>query len=405
MVWDQSASDPIYSNPNVSMYPHLSDISGPPTPEGLESPPFELYGGQLAAQYHPMPPYGYTESLDSHLESSLSPEQLFHMNHNGYWSSQAGLDDNMSRLDLGSSRISSRPSSSSLHTRDSASDLALLNSGGIGAQYHTRHYADIDEGYAPASPEESDELPPYAELIYQALKSAPGYQMHLQDIYQWFRDNYAKFRNEKGKGWMNSIRHNLSMNGAFVKVERPQNEPGKGYMWLLAPAAVEGGIKSTTRYRKCGNALSRSNEIMTPDKSYSCYVTPKRNRTGKKYQTKARRTAKKNLHRMQHVDQQQQQPHEFPEFGTVHTPIDMPSMTPDFSPYHSSEGFSETLSTSSRHATPLMSMRNTEWQSPTSAHRQPSPYYSDDGFNSSYDNSVSHGYHGYSYECKFNEHE
>lgn len=66
---------------------------------------------------------------------------------------------------------------------------------------------DLDE---PAGAEE-----PYAKLIYRALMSAPNHTMVLQEIYQWFRDNTAKGDSD-GKGWMNSIRHNLSMNAVRI---------------------------------------------------------------------------------------------------------------------------------------------------------------------------------------------
>lgn len=52
---------------------------------------------------------------------------------------------------------------------------------------------------------------PYAKLIHRALMSAPNHAMILQEIYQWFRENTSKGSSES-KGWMNSIRHNLSMN-------------------------------------------------------------------------------------------------------------------------------------------------------------------------------------------------
>jgi hypothetical protein len=52
---------------------------------------------------------------------------------------------------------------------------------------------------------------PYAKLIYRALMSKPDHSMVLQDIYQWFRENTNKGSSDS-KGWMNSIRHNLSMN-------------------------------------------------------------------------------------------------------------------------------------------------------------------------------------------------
>jgi hypothetical protein len=58
-----------------------------------------------------------------------------------------------------------------------------------------------------ASPAET----PYAQLIYRALMSREDRCMSLQEIYQWFREHTNK-TDGRGKGWQNSIRHNLSMN-------------------------------------------------------------------------------------------------------------------------------------------------------------------------------------------------
>ncbi|KAE8440397.1 hypothetical protein EG329_008166 [Mollisiaceae sp. DMI_Dod_QoI] len=92
---------------------------------------------------------------------------------------------------------------------------------------------------------------PYAKLIYRALMSAPNHSMVLQEIYQWFRENTAKGASD-GKGWMNSIRHNLSMNAAFKKTERkvPGDDSKKSTEWVLEPFAIKDGVQSTTRYRK-----------------------------------------------------------------------------------------------------------------------------------------------------------
>lgn len=54
---------------------------------------------------------------------------------------------------------------------------------------------------------------PYAQLIFKALMQAPGHTMILKDIYAWFLDNTEKAAEKNSKGWQNSIRHNLSMNG------------------------------------------------------------------------------------------------------------------------------------------------------------------------------------------------
>ena len=66
---------------------------------------------------------------------------------------------------------------------------------------------DESDGYGSANAE------PYAQLIYRALKSAPGHAMVLKEIYEWFENNTDKAKNGSSKGWQNSIRHNLSMNG------------------------------------------------------------------------------------------------------------------------------------------------------------------------------------------------
>lgn len=75
--------------------------------------------------------------------------------------------------------------------------------------------------------EESDgdgsaNVEPYAQLIYRALRSAPGHAMVLKDIYEWFENNTDKAKNASSKGWQNSIRHNLSMNGVrFIRCPHP----------------------------------------------------------------------------------------------------------------------------------------------------------------------------------------
>ncbi|RPB14901.1 winged helix DNA-binding domain-containing protein, partial [Morchella conica CCBAS932] len=78
---------------------------------------------------------------------------------------------------------------------------------------------------------------PYAVLIHRALMSSPEKKMVLADIYDYFREKIPRFKRVKGRGWMNSIRHNLSMNGAFLKQDRPPDDPGKGYIWVLSDEA------------------------------------------------------------------------------------------------------------------------------------------------------------------------
>lgn len=84
------------------------------------------------------------------------------------------------------------------------------------------------------------EKPPYSFpcLIGLALMSKPGGQMCVSEIYQYICANFPYFITAKA-GWKNSIRHNLSLNKFFAKVERQSDDQGKGSLWAIAPNMTE----------------------------------------------------------------------------------------------------------------------------------------------------------------------
>ena len=93
----------------------------------------------------------------------------------------------------------------------------------------------------------------WSNLIYLALKQAPGHQMSLQEIYTWMIEHTDKVKEPNDKAWKSSVRHNLSLNGDFVRV--PTDTHGEDchtYQvgWTIRPSAIEKGITSTTSHRK-----------------------------------------------------------------------------------------------------------------------------------------------------------
>lgn len=86
------------------------------------------------------------------------------------------------------------------------------------------------------STEEEKPSQSYIGLIGKAILSTPQKKLVLSDIYNYILTEYPYFRN-KGPGWRNSIRHNLSLNECFIKVGRSPN--GKGHFWAINPSNYE----------------------------------------------------------------------------------------------------------------------------------------------------------------------
>ena len=98
------------------------------------------------------------------------------------------------------------------------------------------------------SKDENRHVETFVAVIAQAILSAPGKRMTLSSIYHYIASNYSHFNREKGPGWRNSVRHNLSSNDCFVKAVRAEN--GKGHYWMVHPKDLPEFSKGNFRRRR-----------------------------------------------------------------------------------------------------------------------------------------------------------
>lgn len=134
------------------------------------------------------------------------------------------------------------------HARPNSNGTAAASSNSDSGYGSTR---DVRERERETREPRDDAKPPYsyAQLIVQAVASAPDKQLTLSGIYSYITKHYPYYRTAD-KGWQNSIRHNLSLNRYFIKVPRSQEEPGKGSFWRIDPQSEGKLIELAFRPRR-----------------------------------------------------------------------------------------------------------------------------------------------------------
>lgn len=121
-----------------------------------------------------------------------------------------------------------------------------------------------------------NEKPPmsYVALITMAIKSSKEGRLTLSDIYDYLIKNFQFFRTTRSRGWMNAVRHNLTLNDCFVKLPRDPLMRGKGSYWCIDPESKgmfnHGSLKRRrTRYKRVREEIEVVKDIMNK----SCTVT------------------------------------------------------------------------------------------------------------------------------------
>ncbi|XP_048467702.1 forkhead box protein N4 [Rhincodon typus] len=104
----------------------------------------------------------------------------------------------------------------------------------------------------------------YSCLIAMALKNSKTGSLPVSEIYSFMKEHFPYFKTAPD-GWKNSVRHNLSLNKCFEKVENKlSGSSRKGCLWALNPAKIEKMEEEMQKWkRKDLGAIRRS--MANPD--------------------------------------------------------------------------------------------------------------------------------------------
>ena len=122
-----------------------------------------------------------------------------------------------------------------------------------------RNSIDEDENEEPETKDCRNLTETFVAVIAQGILSVPSKRMTLSSIYNFIAKTFPHFDKEKGPGWRNSVRHNLSSNDCFVKASRAEN--GKGHYWMIHPKDLpefsKGNFRRPRKPRRprCSHAL------------------------------------------------------------------------------------------------------------------------------------------------------
>ncbi|KAL0588725.1 Forkhead box protein N3 [Plecturocebus cupreus] len=72
-------------------------------------------------------------------------------------------------------------------------------------------------------------------LTFMVIENSPTKCLLVKDVYSWILEHFPHFANAPTE-WKNSMRHNLSLNMCFMKVDKPRSQNiGKGSLWHIDP--------------------------------------------------------------------------------------------------------------------------------------------------------------------------
>uniref|UniRef100_A0AAZ3NNE3 Fork-head domain-containing protein n=1 Tax=Oncorhynchus tshawytscha TaxID=74940 RepID=A0AAZ3NNE3_ONCTS len=94
--------------------------------------------------------------------------------------------------------------------------------------------------------------PPYSFscLIFMAIEDAPSKRLPVKDIYGWILEHFPYFASAP-TGWKNSVRHNLSLNKCFKKVDKDRSQKMDTSQWI----SINKEMKKTVTHTQTSPSL------------------------------------------------------------------------------------------------------------------------------------------------------
>uniref|UniRef100_A0A069DN98 Forkhead box protein n=1 Tax=Clytia hemisphaerica TaxID=252671 RepID=A0A069DN98_9CNID len=96
----------------------------------------------------------------------------------------------------------------------------------------------------------------YTAMIAQAIMRTSFKRATLSEIYTFMTISFEVLK-KRGNGWRNCVRHTLSLNECFVKLNRPEN--GRSCNWTIHPSYFDAFMRGDYRKRRSNRKKMRTN--------------------------------------------------------------------------------------------------------------------------------------------------
>lgn len=151
---------------------------------------------------------GAEEMLESSMNSNSSTTEHSDASQTASQSTEANSSHNMSHLGQRYHRfLEERRRTEGENRRITQGNQVLLNQSSM---------------MYDSNPQPQYTKPPlsFGALICLAIESSERRRLPVRDIYLWIEGHFPYYKNAPGMSWKNSVRHNLSLSKAFVKIPR-----------------------------------------------------------------------------------------------------------------------------------------------------------------------------------------